>query len=189
MTYAPYSTLVKGSLLIASPDIDAGLFFRGVIILCEHNPTGSFGLMINKSLDVDLPEEIINIRKLANPNISIRSGGPIHPNQMMLLHGNDSLKEQTLELCEGVFLGGDLDFLHKSIEDPTGSPIRLCFGYSAWGPNQLEKELLTGQWFLHKATDQHLFHTAPNKLWQTVLREMGGKYATLSMIPEDLTLN
>ena len=29
----------------------------------------------------------------------------------------------------------------------------------------------------------------PDKMWQTLLREMGGKYKTLSMIPENLELN
>ena len=36
---------------------------------------------------------------------------------------------------------------------------------------------------------KHIFDIPPEKLWQTILREMGGKYATLSMIPEDLSLN
>ncbi|MBS0628434.1 MAG: YqgE/AlgH family protein [Verrucomicrobia bacterium] len=189
MNSIPYSHIAKGSLLIASPDIDAGLYFRSVILLCEHNVTGSFGLILNKPLDVELPEEIINIKNLVNPNVSIRAGGPSHPNQMMLLHANETLEDQTLQICDHVFLGGDLEFLQRSIEEPDGSPIRLCFGYCAWGPSQLEKELLTGQWFLYQATQEHVFHTPPEKLWQSILRQMGGKYATLSMIPEDLSLN
>jgi putative transcriptional regulator len=189
MKHPPYSHLGKGTLLIASPDIEMGLYCRSVILLCEHNMTGSFGLIINKPLDVELPEEIIDIKKIANSNISIRAGGPIHPSQMMLLHGNNELTSHTLEICDDVFLGGDLDFLKRSIEDPEGSPIRLCFGYCGWGPGQLEKELVAGQWFLHPGSKEHLFTLEPQRLWQTILRQMGGKYATLSMIPEDLSLN
>lgn len=189
MNPIPYSHLGKGTLLIASPDIDAGLYFRSVILLCEHNATGSFGLILNKPLDIELPEEIINIKGLANPNVSIRAGGPSHPNQMMLLHANETLEGHTLQICDSVFLGGDLEFLQRSIEDPKGSPIRLCFGYCAWNPSQLEKELLIGQWFLHQGSSEHVFHMPPERLWQSILRQMGGKYATLSMIPEDLSLN
>lgn len=189
MTQAPYSHIGKGTLLIASPDIAMGLYFRSVVLLCEHNMTGSFGLIINKPLHVELPEEIINVSNIVNPNVSIRAGGPIHPNQMMLLHAQEDLPTQTLQICEGVFLGGDLDFLQQSIQEPDGSPIRLCFGYCGWGPGALEKELVAGQWFLYPAKQEHLFTIPAEKLWQTILQQMGGKYATLAMIPEDLSLN
>jgi putative transcriptional regulator len=185
----PYSQIQKGTFLIATPDIDAGFFFRGVILVCEHNPNGSFGLLINKALDLDLPDEIINVNQLANPHIGIRAGGPVQTNQMMLLHNSSLIEEQTLKVCDGVFLGGDLQFLQEAILDPNGPYIHLCFGYAGWGAGQLEREFLDGHWFLYPARPAHLFEMPPEKLWQNLLREMGGKYATLSMIPEDLSLN
>jgi len=184
-----YTHLTKGSFLIASPNIDAGIYFRSVIIVCEHSLAGSFGLIINKRLDVDLPEEILSSRQSTNPNVQIRAGGPIQPNQMMLLHSSDHIPEQTLKLCEGVFLGGDLQFLQEVLSDTSGPAVRLCFGYCGWAEGQLEGEFLSGNWFLHPASAKHIFETPAEKVWQTLLREMGGKYATLSMIPEDLRLN
>jgi putative transcriptional regulator len=185
----PYSQIQKGTFLIATPDIDAGFFFRGVILVCEHNPNGSFGLLINKALDLELPEEIINVNQLANPHIGIRAGGPVQTNQMMLLHTSDKIEQQTLKVCDGVYLGGDLQFLQEAIMDSSGPFIHLCFGYGGWGAGQLEREFLDGHWFLFPANSRFIFETPPEKLWQTLLREMGGKYATLSMIPEDLSLN
>lgn len=189
MEHSPYSQIQRGTFLIATPDIDTGFFFRGVILVCEHNANGSFGILINKSLDLELPEEIINVDNLANPKIGIRAGGPVQTNQMMLLHTSDQIENQTLKICDGVFLGGDLQFLQEAITEENGPYIYLCFGYAGWGTGQLEREFLDGHWYLHPATADHVFHTPPEKLWQTLLREMGGKYATLSMIPEDLSLN
>jgi putative transcriptional regulator len=185
----PYSELSKGSFLIASPEIDAGIYFRSVILLCEHTPSGSFGLIINKPVEIELPEDIINLKNQSNPNVGIRAGGPIQPNQMMLLHSSESLKGQALQICEGVFLGGDMQFLQEAIASPNGPNLRLCFGYTAWEAGQLEREFLSGNWFLAPGSARHIFETRPEKVWQTILREMGGKYATLSMIPEDLSLN
>jgi putative transcriptional regulator len=185
----PYSQIQKGTFLIATPDIDIGFFFRGVILVCEHNANGSFGLLINKALDLELPDEIMNINQLANPHIGIRAGGPVQTNQMMLLHSSNQIEHQTLKVCEDVYLGGDLQFLQESILNPEGPYIHLCFGYAGWGSGQLEREFLDGHWFLYHASSLHIFQTHPDKLWQTLLREMGGKYATLSMIPEDLSLN
>ena len=189
MESVPYSNLTKGTFLIASPDIDSGIYFRAVVLICEHGNTGSFGIMINKTLDVEIPEEIINFKEITNTNVQIRAGGPLQLNQMMLLHSSDQIPDQTLQVCDGVFLGGDLQFLQESIMDSNGPFVRLCFGYSGWGPGHLEREFLSGLWFLHPASSKHVFETSPERMWQTILREMGGKYSTLSMIPEDLSLN
>lgn len=189
MEHIPYSQIQKGTLLIASPDIDMGIFSRGVILVCEHASNGSFGLLINKNLEMELPEEIINIHNLSNPNIGIRSGGPLQTNQMMLLHTSNKIPQQTLQVCDGVYLGGDLQFLQEAISDENGPPINLCFGYTGWEAGQLDREFLDGNWFIHPASMRFVFHVTPDKLWSTLLREMGGKYAQLSMIPEDLSVN
>ena len=189
MESLPYSQLTKGSFLIASPEIDPGLYFRSVILLCEHTPSGSFGLIINKPLEVELPEEVIRPGEEINPRISVCAGGPIQPHQMMLLHSAGSLGEQTLKICDGVYLGADMQFFQEAIHHGAGPYLRLCFGYTGWVAGQLEREFLNGSWFLYPASAKHVFETSSEKLWQTLLREMGGKYATLSMIPEDLSLN
>lgn len=184
-----YSHLTKGSFLIAGPETESGVYFRSVLILCEHSSAGSFGLMINKPLDIELPEEVLGTKEFANPKVRIQTGGPIQPSQMMLLHTSSQISEQTLELCPGVHLGGDLHFLQESVNDPQGPAVRLCFGYAGWGPGQLEKEAFSGNWFSHPGSYTHVFETPAERVWQTILREMGGKYATFSMIPEDLSLN
>lgn len=189
MESIPYAHLEKGTFLIATPDVESGMFFRSVLLLCEHSPSGSFGIVINKNLDLELPEEILTLDQLNNPKVSIRAGGPVQTNQMMLLHSSTAIPEQTIEICEGVFLGGDLQFLQEAIADANGPNLRLCFGYSGWQAGQLEREFLDGGWFIHPASAKHIFETPPEKLWQQLLRDLGGKYATLSMIPEDLTMN
>ena len=189
MEHVPYTNLSKVTFLIASPEIDVGIYFRSIILLCEHSQNGSFGLIINKSLEIELPEELIDLKNALNPSIQLRTGGPIAPNQMMLLHSSDTLAEQALKVCEGVYLGGDMQFLQEAMSQANGPAIRLCFGYTGWNAGQLEREFMSGNWFLFPASATHLFETPSEKLWQTILREMGGKYATLSMIPEDLSLN
>jgi putative transcriptional regulator len=43
--------------------------------------------------------------------------------------------------------------------------------------------------FRSPGSKKYIFDTPTDKIWQTVLKDMGGKYASLSMIPEDLSLN
>ncbi len=189
MEALPYSHLSKGTFLIATPEFDEGLFFRAVILLCEHSSAGSLGIIVNQMLDVELPSDLLNVEAFRNPHVSLRTGGPVQTNQMMLLHTSDKIPEQTVELAPKIFLGGDLAFLQKAVLDEEGPDLLLCFGYSGWAAGQLEREFLDGGWFLCPAESRILFETHPDKLWQTLLQKMGGKYATLSMIPEDLSLN
>lgn len=179
----------KGSLLIASPEIDTGIYFRSIVLLCEHGEAGSFGLLVNKPIEVSIPEEVINLKEIMNPRIQMRAGGTLQPSQMMLLHSSDEHSDETLKLSEGIYLGGDLQFLQEAMGNANGPSVYLCFGYCGWAPGQLERELVNNLWFPSPASPSHVFDTHPEGLWRKTLRSMGGKYATLSMIPDDLSLN
>lgn len=182
-----YAQLGKGSFLVASPEIETGIFYRSVILLCEHNLSGSFGLIINKDIDFEVGESIIEVEDLVNPNVELRAGGPMQMNQMLILHSAEN--DQSLPIKEGIFLGGDFEFLQESLLDEDGPSVRLLFGYANWAAGQLEREFLNGQWFVCTGSAEHVFETPVETVWQTVLKEMGGRYASLSMIPEDLSLN
>ncbi|MCH9632454.1 MAG: hypothetical protein S4CHLAM6_07900 [Chlamydiae bacterium] len=182
-----YSQLTKGTFLIASPEIESGIFHRSVILLCDHNLSGSLGLIINKDIDFEVGENIIELEDLSNPNVELRAGGPTQMNQMLVLH--DNAIEHSTSIVEGLSLGGDLEFLQEALLDSEGPKIRLLFGYSTWAAGQLEKEFLNGQWFVCKGCARHVFETDVENIWREVLKEMGGRFASLSMIPDDLSLN
>ena len=184
-----HSPIRKGSLLIANPEIESDLYSKSVVLVCEHNASGSFGLIINKPLNLEMPADIINMGNLENPHLSTLAGGPIQVGQMMLLHSSNTIPDQTLELCPGVFLGGNLEFLQEAASDPNGPHIKLCFGYSGWAAGHLEKEFLQGHWFVHQAKASHIFDSSLKNLWHTILQEMGGKYVNIAKIPDDPSLN
>ncbi len=181
--------LERGQLLISSPEIDSGLFYRSVLLLCEHNQNGSFALLINKPLEFELPEEIVNLSQSKNKNIHLRAGGPVQTSQMMLLHTQNTQDQQLLEITPGVFLGGDLLYLHTLAQTDNDPYVYLCFGYSGWAGDQLEREYLDGSWIAAQGSVKYIFKTPPHLLWRTILRDMGGRFASLSTIPEDLSLN
>ncbi|MCB1109808.1 MAG: YqgE/AlgH family protein [Chlamydiia bacterium] len=185
MRNVPYSDLKKGTFLIASPDIEGGIFYRSVVLLCDHSPMGSFGLIVNKPLEIEVEEDFLGF---GEEPVEMRAGGPNQPNQIMLLQNQGYDDETSLEICPGIYLNGDVAMLHEK-EEVSSPQTLVCFGYGGWASGVLEREFLNGAWFLCPAQSAHVFETPPERLWQTLLREMGGKYKTLSLMPEDLDLN
>lgn len=185
MSPAPYADLKKGTFLVASPDIESGIFYRSVVLLCDHSSIGSFGLIVNKPLDLEVEKDFLGLGA-AKSHVEMRVGGPNQPEQMMLLQDQGCRGENSLEIAEGIYLNGDMESIQEGELFPK---TLLCFGYGGWASGVLEREFLGGAWFLCPSTKELLFDTYPDKLWQTLLRNMGGKYKTLSMMPEDLELN
>lgn len=183
------SRLKKGFLLAASPEIQDSLTFKSVVLLCEHTAAGSFGLMINKPLDINPNIDAEFMDELSHPNVHLRLGGPMRQGQMMLLHTDDRRGDQMLNICDDVYLGGDLPFLQESISDGSNKNLILCFGYIGWGFGELEKELSDGLWCLYPANSDIIFNTDPNIVWGSVLKNIGGKYTSYSMLPDDLSAN
>ncbi|MBI3211864.1 MAG: YqgE/AlgH family protein [Simkania negevensis] len=182
MPALPYLSLQKGTLLIASGKVNEGIYKRSVLLLCEHSRAGSFAVILNKPLSLAQMEEPFPIEELSHPNLHFRTGGPIGLDQMILLHPHEQGKGNPIPICPGVYLGGELDLLEETSSDP--SPIFLLFGFGEWEAGTLEREFLNGEWLLHPASKELIFDTPPENMWQILLRQMGGKYKTLSMLPE-----
>ena len=181
--------LKKGFLLAASPDAEDDTTFKSVALLCEHSTAGSFGLIINKPLEIDASMDTEMMPEFSHPNVHLRLGGPMRQGQLMLLHSNDSKKDQMLHICENVFLGGDLPFLQEAIAGESPKNMILCFGYLGWGFGELEKEVEEGLWCMYPANTDLIFNTPSEEIWGLVLKNIGGKYDSYSMLPDDLSAN
>lgn len=185
----PYANIEKGTLLIASPDLDQGVCSRSVILLCEHTKEATFGVILNKPLDVELSEEFGFFFDKSNMvNVNFCMGGPLQGSQMIMLHSESSC-ENTSEICPEVFLGGDINLFQNVDNEQFSSVINVYFGFVSWKSGQLEQEFFDGLWFITKAKKEHVFFDSDEDLWKAVLREMGGKYASISAVPKDLSLN
>lgn len=190
MNHSPYSEIQTGTLLVASPEIDDEIYRRSVILLCEHTGTaGSFGLMVNKTLTIDFPQDSLQIENLNHQKIDILCGGKMQPNQMMILHSSKKAHDQIINITSEVYLGGDIQFLQDALVDDSCEKIYLCFGYVGWLASELQREFMDGKWYVYPGSRELIFDIPHEELWTTILQRMGGKYAALSSIPEDPSLN
>jgi putative transcriptional regulator len=79
---------------------------------------------------------------------------------------------------------GDFDLIAASTRR-----ARVFAGYAGWGPGQLEAELEESSWIVESSTGPGLFPEPEADLWATVLRDKGGLYRVVAMMPDDPSMN
>lgn len=163
-------------------------FSRSVVLVCEHSGAGSFGLILNQPLTVTMDQLFDELMAFSD---EVGWGGPVQPDTLHFIHRGDELIPEAIPVREGIMWGGDFDMVRARIVDGGLDPddIRFFLGYAGWSPGQLQAEVDAGGWIVTQATEDYVFDTAEDDLWQQVLRGMGGAFAILANAPEHPSLN
>lgn len=179
---------LKGQLLLDGGNLHGSFFHRTVVLICQHDAEGAFGLVLNRrsenkvgdALVADLPDRI--------KELPLYVGGPVQPAAMSFLHSDDYLPEANVmanlnlshSLDDLVDLGGSFSATQR---------VRLFAGYAGWSPGQLEDEMRRKAWLTHPATLDLVFHANPGELWRLILRGKGWQHRLLADSPEDPAWN
>ena len=175
----------KGSLLIANPVLPDPNFSRTVILLCDHNEQGSFGLVINRSTQLKAPDLFLNISILKSYNEKVYLGGPVSQSMVFFLCRSPSAAGKLDEVCSGVYLGSNLETLeslYASLKNPE-QDIRFYLGYSGWSGGQLAEEMEQNSWLVQKANEQFIFLDSESLIWPQAVNSLGKKYQYLTKAP------
>jgi putative transcriptional regulator len=179
---------LKGQLLLDSGQLRGSFFQRTVVLICQHDAEGAFGLVLNRAtgskagelIVADLPDNL-----KASP---LFLGGPVQRSALSFLHTDAFIPNANV--LPNLSLGHSLDTLVELAESfsPT-QKLKLFAGYAGWSPGQLEDEMKRKAWLTHPASLDLVFETDPEQLWQKILRQKGWQYRLLAQMPEDLSLN
>lgn len=175
----------KGSLLIANPVLPDPNFSRTVILLCNHNDQGSFGLVINRSTQLKAPDLFSSINILKSYNAKIYIGGPVSQSMVFYLYRSSRNVIDLDEICSGVYLGSNLEILESlylDIKNPEEN-IRFYLGYSGWSGGQLDGEMEQNSWLVQSANEQFVFLDSEELIWLKAVNSLGEKYQYLTKAP------
>jgi putative transcriptional regulator len=179
---------LKGHLLLDSGELRGSFFNRSVVLICQHDDQGAFGLVLNQPspnkvgdvLVADLPETI--------KDLNVFVGGPVQTNALSYLHSDVFLPDANV--MPNLNLGHSLEELVDLGDSfATTQQIRLFAGYAGWSAGQLESELKRKAWLTHPASLDLVFRADPTELWNEILRVKGWKYRLIASAPEDLSRN
>lgn len=176
--------LATGRLLIAEPFMLDPHFKRSVVLICDYHSEGTFGLILNKSLKINITELVHDF-----PNFEsvVYYGGPVHKQSITFLHNVGHLLKDSVQVSKGIYLGGNYEQLKFLIETKMILPhnIRFFLGCSGWGAGQLIDEMELSSWMIGKVDPNYVFNGKGGlQLWQQVLKHKGDRYSIIAEIPE-----
>ena len=172
MEFAP-SSVGKGVLLVASPSLEDPHFRQAVVLVVEHGPEGTVGLILNRSTNVLLSKALPDITVLKGTSYRLFAGGPVEPTRFLLLFRLKEPPTDARSVFDGVYLGRTPKVLESiiTLAKPTET-FRAFAGFSAWVPRQLDAEMRLGAWAILPPDSSSIFEKDPATLWQDCLSRL-----------------
>jgi putative transcriptional regulator len=184
----PANKYLKGQLLLDSGQLTGSFFARTVILICQHDAEGAFGLVLNRPTGGKVGEALVADLPDAVKEMPLFLGGPVQPTAMSFLHADTFLPEANV--LANLSVGHSLDELVDLGESfSADKKVKLFAGYSGWSPGQLEDEMKRKAWLTHPASVELIFSPETEALWSKLMRQKGWKNQLLSQLPDDPSLN
>ena len=179
---------LRGKLLLASPTMADPNFARSVVLIAEHTEDGAMGLVLNRPASTTVGEAVPDLAWLAEQDAQVYVGGPVAETGVIVLAEFDRPD------LAGALVDGDLGFIGTDADDREQLDgavrrARVFAGHAGWGPGQLEDEISEDAWIVEPPRREEVFTSEPDELWASVLRRKGRRYALLSTMPPDPSLN
>lgn len=176
---------VPGDLLIASAGIEAGYFNRTVVLILDHEDSGTLGVVLNRFAEPQLHAVLPQwVDQVSQPRV-LFSGGPVSPNGAICLAAVAGDEEPPG--FRPVFDQVGLLHLDTPIEIVEGAyaDLRIFAGYAGWSAGQLAGELAQDMWWVVSSEYGDVFGPDPETLWRRCLRRQPGDLAWFSTWCDD----
>ena len=136
-----------GKLLISEPFLADPNFKRSVVLLAEYSHESAMGFILNQPSNLVVKDLIPDLWMADFP---VFIGGPVEIETIHFVHRCYDKLNSGEEIAEGIYWGGDFETLKLLINSNNiqEDEVKFFLGYSGWGFNQLEDELVTNTWIV-----------------------------------------
>ena len=166
------SAVEKGVFLVASPTLNDPNFRETVVLVLEHGPQGTLGLILNRATNMLLSEALPGVAALKGTTHRLFAGGPVQPNVLLLLSRLKEPQPDMRSVFDSVYVGGTPDVLEPIMTQAgPAARFRAFAGYAGWAPGQLGIEMLQGAWAV-LPPESNLFDRDPASLWPDSLARL-----------------
>ncbi len=178
---------LTGQIIVSMPSLQDERFFKTVIYICAHSLEGSMGIIINKRIDYDLYPDLLEKlgidKPLKNKKLFICYGGPVESGRGFILHSDDIVQKETLNIDKGVALTSTSEFFENLTKGNGPKNSILALGYAGWQPGQLESEIIQNSWMSLPVETSFLFDEEVSRKWNKAYKLIGIDPSSLSPVP------
>ncbi|MBV8105825.1 MAG: YqgE/AlgH family protein [Hyphomicrobiales bacterium] len=166
---APARPSLAGQLLVAAPSMGDPHFEGAVILIVQHGPSGALGIVINRPIgetSIASLFETLGQKGVDVPgDVRVFSGGPVQPEVGFVVHSADYRRRETVAINDRLSMTSSLDILRDIGAKKGPAKILVAFGYTGWGPGQLEHEIEVRAWGIAEADPALIFDEDRDKVW------------------------
>lgn len=143
------------------PQLRDGNFANSVVYLLDHGDFGAFGVIINQRMSMELGDvfdqlDIPDADPLAAAE-DVFCGGPVSPEQGLVLHPPGPQFESTRDFSGGISLSSSRDILVALASREAPHQHLVILGHAGWAPGQLEIEIGANSWLTCDADTDVIF--------------------------------
>lgn len=177
----------SGQLLIAMPGISDPRFERALILVCAHDEQHAMGVAVNRPVEgLTLPDLLSRLDIKTNivlPPDLVLMGGPVERERGFVVHTDDYMGENSLEIGAGLGLTATREVL-EAIAQRDHQPRKafLALGYAGWGAAQLEDEIKENVWLTCDPDEALVFDHEYDTKWSRALGKIGVDPERLSSV-------
>ncbi len=176
---------LQGHFLLSMQKLNGSYFGQTLILLCEHNPDGALGLILNKSTDVALTEMLAELDLVASADVDAESrkvfeGGPVAQDRGFVVHEQALTSTDCLQLADSLYISGATAALTELLTNPDCGNFHVLLGYAGWGAGQLEEELKDNSWLTVEAQSSVVFDTPNSDKLLAAAAQLGIDYRLLA---------
>jgi putative transcriptional regulator len=182
------NTSLQGQLILDGGKLHGSFFHRSVVLICQHDAEGAFGLILNRSTENKVGQALVANLPERVKEQPLFIGGPVQPQSLSFLHSDQFLPDANV--MANLNVGHSIDALMDLSETYSGTQkLKLFAGYAGWSAGQLDNEMSRRDWLVHPATLELVFHAAPDQLWRSIMKQKDVNCRLLADSPDDLSWN
>ncbi|MGI4849589.1 MAG: YqgE/AlgH family protein [Janthinobacterium lividum] len=175
--------------LIAMPSMLDSVFSGSVVYLCEHNPSGALGVIINKptdmTMDVLLERIDLKVDEAAVPPAKpsaeretigagpVMFGGPVQVERGFVLHAPRGEFSSMMKVSDEISLTTSRDVLEAVATGEGPGRLLVTLGCAGWSAGQLEEEIGGNGWLTVAADPQIIFDLPIEARFAAALKLLG----------------
>jgi putative transcriptional regulator len=135
------------------------------------------GIVINRVhtnlTGADIFNELGIEHKAGQKSVPIHIGGPVHSNEIFMIHGPPFEWESCLMITPTLAMSNTRDVIESIAMRRGPDSYIISLGCAGWGPGQLESEIRENAWLTSPVLDEIVFDLPIDVRWEASVKRLG----------------